>query len=333
MNIAIIYGGKSVEHEISVITALGAYEALKDKYEVSLLYFNKSNELFLLEEPIFINNKKPIKISLINGGYMCKKHKKRLDMAILCTHGGAMEGGGLQGLLELYNICYTGSDHITSSILIDKIFTKEILKNNDIPVVEYTYSKNVINYSMPCIVKPSRLGSSIGIKVCYDNLEKSIIEGLEFDERVLIEKYLKEFKEYNIAVLSGDEVVLSNIEEVYKSDDILSYDDKYKSKSDKRIIPAIIDEKIENEIKEIALKSTKILNIKGVVRFDFLYDGKLYLNEINSIPGSLAYYLFDISYLDLLENLMKIALLDFQRKAKRKTHFDIDLLDIRGAKK
>ena len=172
------------------------------------------------------------------------------------------------------------------------------------------------------------------------NNGKEFIEALnevkKYDYRILREEYLENFREMNIAVVTdGINYDFSNIEEVYKNKDILSYEDKYLSKSDlksNRDIPAKIDKKLENEIKEIAMKTCEVLNIRGVIRIDFLIKEQIYVNEINSIPGSLSYYLWDTKYLELLEKVIKIALMESYKEEKLIKNFETDILKIREKK-
>lgn len=330
MNVGVFFGGKSVEHEISIITALGAINALKNKYNVYPVYLDKDNNFYLLDVNIDINSFNSLKRKKIRFS-KGKINKIPLDVAVLCFHGSYGEDGRVSGMLDLYDIVHTGSNTTSLAICQDKIFCKQILKYNKIGVIEETED-------FPCILKAANLGSSIGIMVV--NNGKEFIEALnevkKYDYRILREEYLENFREMNIAVVTdGINYDFSNIEEVYKNKDILSYEDKYLSKSDlksNRDIPAKIDKKLENEIKEIAMKTCEVLNIRGVIRIDFLIKEQIYVNEINSIPGSLSYYLWDTKYLELLEKVIKIALMESYKEEKLIKNFETDILKIREKK-
>lgn len=328
MQVGVFFGGKSVEHEISIITALGVIKELKNKYKVYPVYLDKDNEFYLLDENIRVNDFGKAKKIVFSKG---KINKISLDVAVLCFHGSYGEDGRVSGLLDIYDIPHTGSNTASLSICQDKIFTKQLLKYNKINVIEETED-------FPCILKASNLGSSIGIKVVKDSKEfiEAISEVKQYDYRILREEYISNFREVNIGVITdGINYEFSNIEEVFKNKEILSFEDKYLSKSDlktNRDIPAKIDKLLEQEIKEIAKKACDVLNIRGVIRIDFLIKDKVYVNEINSIPGSLSYYLWDMKYIDLLEKIMKIALIEKSREDKLTKSFKTNILKINEKK-
>lgn len=299
-------------------------EELKSKYQVFPVYLSKMNEFILLEENVNINcfpDVKGKKLIFSKG----KINKIPLDVAVLCFHGKYGEDGRVSGLLDLYDIAHTGSNSASLAICQDKIFSKQLLKYNGIDVIEEVED-------FPCVLKAANLGSSIGIKVVKDKEDflDSLYEVKKYDYRVLREKYLDNYREFNLGVITdGINYSFSNIEEVYKKDAILSYNDKYYWKSNRKI-PAVIP--FEEEMKSIGKKVCDILNVRGVVRIDFLYSDKIYVNEINSIPGSMSYYLWDFSYLELLERIIKIALLEKQKEEKLIQHFSSDILSLKSKK-
>lgn len=340
MKIAIFYGGKSVEHEISIITALQVYESLKGAdRECFLIYLDKNNHMYYsnyLSDKKFYSefsskNKKVHEIYIENASQptIKFKHKKKLlkfDIAFLAVHGQGVEDGSLSSLFELLNIPYVGPSIISGSLCQDKILSKIIMNNYKIPTLPSLKINNIKEY--PVILKPAHLGSSIGIYVLNSNndLEEVSRGILNYDDKILIEPYLEDIREFNIAVI-GDvtKQELSLIEEVHGSQEILSFNDKYLHSDGmvgiNKTIPANIDAKLEQEIKKIALRAFEKLECFGVVRFDFIYDKqkeKLYLNEINSIPGSMAFYLFkNLSFVELIDKLCDLALFKHKRNNNR----------------
>ena len=332
--VAVVFGGESVEHDISIITAIQTLNAIdKQKYNVVPLYIDKvgrwltSSNFFSMDD--FLNEQKSYKktkeISFINGSknmYLKTKFglKKwhKVSTIFLCCHGGIGENGAIQGFFEVLDIPVTSPNHISSGICMDKVACKKILKESGIPVIDYEVlsikdydlgfnfccKKIIDKIGLPVILKPSKLGSSIGITVCKN--KKKLKEGLElgfkFDENILVEKLVEDLKEVNVSVLRSDKwCYLSKTESPNTKKDFLTFEDKYllgnkkTAVDNKRIIPADIEKNIESEILKIAKNTCDILNINGLIRIDFIIDkkeNKIYLNEINTVPGSLANYLW-----------------------------------------
>jgi D-alanine-D-alanine ligase len=247
-----------------------------------------------------------------------KKLKKilEIDMAIVCLHGVRGEDGSVSGVLELSKIPYSISSMCASSVCIDKGIFKILARGMGVNVVpgfavtenEYLQDCDVVlerikDLNYPVILKPSRQGSSIGIEVCKSEslLDEKLKNAFKYDKNVLIEKFLNVEKEVNIAILDDKgEYVFSATEEPVTVDEILSFDNKYRKNSGgfetiKRILPANIDKEKEDEVRRVAAMVYKALDMFGIVRFDFIIDDHdcLYLNEVNTIPGSMANYLFD----------------------------------------
>ena len=370
-NIAVIFGGKSSEHDISIITACALMQNLDEKkYKILPIYIQKNGEFLYGSnlkkiETFQKNNICGRKVMLKCGcnklyikklmGY--KPHKK-IDFCFVACHGINGEDGSISGLLNLCNIPYSCADIMPSSIAMDKIATKIMCKGLKVPVLSFyafckqdflqdenkliTTIQNKIGY--PCIIKPAKLGSSIGITRCEncEDLQDALNLAFCLDENVLVEKALTNFKEYNIAVLKlGEEILLSKIEQPIVNNNMLSFEDKYLNNSKTkgmesldRIIPAKLDKNLENQIKNIAYKVYKNLNFSGVIRIDFLYNNdKIYLNEINSIPGSFANYLWDFSYKLLLESIIYENTNDFKNKQSLMYSFESSVLKAGGGKK
>lgn len=359
LRVAILFGGKSVEHEVSIISGLQAYNNIdKDKYDVFPVYISKKNEMYVGDLISNIDNFKDIdkvireskKVILINDDGECKfitEHnalfKKReewpVDLVIPVVHGTNEEDGALQGYLKTVGATFAGSDVTASAVGMDKYIQKVLLRENDIPVLsamkfnmgDYENIDKMIekieeSIGYPIIVKPIDLGSSVGISVAKERSElvDSIDNAFLYAQNILCEHAILNLREVNCAVLGNEiDALASEIEEPMHTKDILSYEDKYgngqKSEDSrgmaslKRQIPAKIDKDMYDDIKKLAIKSFKTLGCNGVARLDFMIDvdtNKYYFNEINTIPGSLAFYLFEplgIKYKELLDRIINLA--------------------------
>ena len=385
IKVGVIFGGISVEHEVSIISGTQAISYFDDsKYEIVPIYISK--EGFWYTSPLLkkIENYKDLKglkskcleVNLIRKGNqfilqskgIFKKKIETVDIVFPIMHGTNGEDGGLQGYLNTLGIPYAECDYFASVVGQDKVFMKQIWKDNDVPVVKYEWfydidykkdSESILDrlekLKYPMIVKPARLGSSIGIKIAKDRdeLNDAILEAINYDNKILIEEVVKNLTEVNISVL-GDyrKQELSVIEEVGGDTDILTFEDKYigggKSKktpsqkgmvNTKRIIPANIEKELKEKVEDIAVKAFRSLNSSGVVRIDFLIDSKnkkVYANEINSIPGSLSFYLWEKtnkSYKELLSDVLNIAVHNHKLKESKTYAFDSNILkDFNGTK-
>ena len=327
MSVLLMYGGKSCEHDISVIT--GKQAAANIKKDFHEVFVSKEGKWLLADEmkniSDFSNAKKisrlPQVVLVAGEKKLFKLKGKKLlpfcevDAALLCFHGENGEDGCVQGLLEMCEIPYTSCGVTSSALCMDKISAKAMLKGFDFPVVEgisleksffeqnFRQCESEIRQKLgyPVIVKPSKLGSSIGISVCEDEnyFADAMKLALGFDDRVLVEKALTNFCDINVSVLKKDgEIFVSQAEKPASLKNFLTFDEKYleggKGMSGlKREFP-FENEKTE-AIKDIAKKVYSSLNCFGVVRIDFLIDfdsGKIFVNEINTIPGSLSFYLW-----------------------------------------
>lgn len=334
-NIGILFGGNSVESSVSIITAYQAKNVIKDICNTDLLFLDKDNNLFLINEKTNVKDfdtKKVIKkkFSFAQGGIQNLFSYKKYDCIINCCHGGDGENGKVSALLDFYNIAHTATSIYSSVIAMEKVKTKEVLKSKKINLVPYLYFDNfeklkntnfeINKFKFPLILKPNSLGSSIGVYLCNNKEELYNAAQIVFniDNAIIVEKYIFPLVEYNIAVIKKDnKLIASEIEEPISTKDILSYEDKYLSgekcgmKSLKRKLPAEIDTQLEKKIISTAKNIYKWLDFFGVIRLDFLFDnGEIYLNEINSIPGSMAGYLFEgkgITFTEILEILISEA--------------------------
>ncbi|HEY8365376.1 MAG TPA: D-alanine--D-alanine ligase family protein [Haloplasmataceae bacterium] len=373
LNVGVVFGGKSVEHEVSIISALQMIENMnKLKYNPITIYLTKDNDFYYHEDmtdiKMFKNiddlKKRAKKVIFHKQGnklllYSIKKRKIKklyeIDVIFLVTHGTNCEDGTLSAFFELLNVPYVGSNILSSALNQNKWKAKALFKNNNIPVIPYygfydeeyyCHEEKIINkceaLGYPLIVKPATLGSSVGIKKCHnrEDLKNAIIEAIQYDTEILVEKALIEPIELNCSVLGNYiKYETSLIERVFQEDEILSYDDKYlRGKSSKgmvntsREIPANISEELKKEIEELSCKAAKVIGASGVIRIDYLYDQKnkqVYLNEINTIPGSLSFYLWKDKgkeYYQLIDDLIDIAIRIYRIKNNKIYSYDSNLL-------
>ena len=381
IRVGVFFGGKSVEHEVSVISALQACRSLNtEKYEIIPIYITKNTEFYIGENigrieaykniPALL--KESIRVLPVgNGGtvellhYPMKKFGNNvaavIDAALPIVHGTNVEDGALQGYLQTLGIPYAGCDVISSAVGMDKYVMKCVFADNGIPVLpgtvvnvrEYTKGQDKIldmiesRTQYPVIVKPVNLGSSVGIRKAKDReaLADALDYAFTFAIKVLVENAITNLKEINCSVLGDyEDAEASECEEPVANDEILSYQDKYvggtKSSggksgmaSLKRKIPADITPEMREEVRTLAVKAFKALGCSGVSRIDFMLDqstGKIYLNEINTIPGSLAFYLWEpvgVKYSELLDRMINLA---FKRERENKSisfSFDTNILE------
>lgn len=350
LSIGVIFGVRSLEHDLSVLTAIQAMDNIdKERYEVVPIYITKDLTFYSGGMLRYIDSYKDFrlidryatKVNLINknGKFilqttgLIKRVYKEIHLAFPMVHGKYTEDGSIVGYLETLGIPIVGSDIYSSSLCQDKVFTKEVLNGNDIPVVDYVYFsdsdykldkedifKKIEELSYPLIIKPARLGSGIGIEIVNrkEELESSIEKAMKNDERVLVEEYIADRREFNMAVLlSKGKLIGSVIEEIIK-DEPCNYYDKYRKDNEddtfKRIFPADISKTLTEEIEKTSKKTYKVLALSGVARIDYVYDNKkkkLYVNEVNTIPNFFSHHLFDdknIDYRELLGIMIKEAI-------------------------
>lgn len=383
INLAVLFGGKSVEHEVSVISAVQAMASInKEKYNIIPVYMTKSNEFYTGEKLLDINAFRDIpallgectecvfvrsegKVRLIR-----QKMKKfgsniisDVDIAFPIVHGTNVEDGALQGYLQTLDLPYVGCDVLASAVGMDKFVMKILLKEAGFPVLDCCrfsafeadklgelMDKVEAKFAYPVIVKPINLGSSVGISKASDReqLEKSMEEAFSFADRILVEPAVVALKEINCSVVGDSESAEASVcEEPVQCDEILSYEDKYvgggKSGGSKgmatlkRKIPAEITPEQEEFIRKTAVDAFRCLGCCGVSRIDFMIDtanGNIYINEINTIPGSLAFYLWEpkgVKYPELLERMISLALKRHRQGEKISYSFDTNILAMGGS--
>ncbi len=361
--VAVFFGGRSVEHEVSIISGIQALSALdSSKYDVLPVYISKDNNFYTGQHMGDIKSYKNMDECLSKATrvipvamdgraalmrFPAKKFGNNIvaifDIAMPVVHGTNAEDGTLMGMLEMLGIPYTGCDVLSSALGMDKYAMKAVLRQAGLPVLDavmFTSRQYGLNeeeiigdiesrFGYPVVVKPVNLGSSIGISLANDKseLKNSIDTAFEFSHRVLVEKAVQNLREINCSVLGDiDEAESSVCEEPITSKEILDYSDKYLSNAGeaggkksgmsslKRRLPADIPAELEAKVRELAVKTFKALGCSGVARIDFLNNretGELYVNEINTIPGSLSFYLWDatgIKFPKLLDRMIELAL-------------------------
>ena len=312
--ILVIYGGKSVEHDISIITALQAMRAIQNDYALLPIYVDCDGKFWTGENlqdlniyadfEALVKNKKSVMFNFGCSSVTVKGRFKSKTIvptcALVCMHGTNGEDGVISALLSACEIKYTCPDFASSALCMDKAIAKIVLKNSLLPVLPFV-CQNQIDLkqikkclTFPIIVKPARCGSSIGIKKC-DNLNqlKSAIEvAKKYDNKLIFEHFIQKKREFNCAcIVFNNKFILSKVIEI-KSKGCYGFDEKYLRQKPSSSFK--VEKSIASKIKTLTKKAAQVLECEGVIRVDFLMDeqGEIYINEINTIPGSLAFYLF-----------------------------------------
>ncbi|WMM25827.1 D-alanine--D-alanine ligase family protein [Tissierella sp. MB52-C2] len=375
--IGVFFGGRSAEHEVSVITGMQIIENIdKTKYEVVPIYVSKEGKWLTGDSLLDFKNYKDgnfkdTKEIILSPNYkdnnvyahpemvglFGKKIMNKIDIAFPAFHGMNGEDGTVQGIFELMDIPYVGCGVLGSSVGMDKVLMKDVYKANGLPIVDYTWfyrSKwlkdrdEVINQieeklSYPMFVKPANLGSSIGITKAKDRdgLISAIEVAIKYDRKIIIEKAVESLREINCSVIGYDEEVMTSLcEEPVGWEEILTFEDKYvksnekggKTSGERRIIPADIKEEIASEIENLAKKAFITIDGRGVSRIDFLLDenNNVFINEINTLPGSIAFYLWEgkgYPFVKLIDELINIAVKVHEEKKSNIYSYEANLLN------
>ncbi len=388
IKVGVIFGGETVEHEVSIISAIQAMNKIdEEKYEIIPIYITKDREWYtgaMLKDidsyrDISLIKKFAKNVILVYEDNIYKlKQKKALlskvvtdiDIILPIVHGTNVEDGALQGYLQTIGIPYAGPNVYSAVVGQDKVYMKKIFESEELPIPKYTWFydcdyknnqeeilENINKLKYPVIVKPATTGSSVGIGIASSEEEiiNKIDEAINYDSKIIVEEVIENLKEVNISVLGNYEnQKLSEIEEVIPADKFLTFEDKYigngkvKGKTGFKIpsktsgskgmlsatrkIPAEITDKEREKIERIAERAFKVLGSSGVCRIDFLIDNKtkkVYINEINSIPGSLAFYLWEpkgIKYTELLDDIINIGIKDYKKRNSKTHSFESNIL-------
>ncbi len=327
MKVGVIYGGMSTEHDVSMMSGKNVLENLdKKKYDIIPIYIDKNGKWYI--------NNKEIK-NIVD-------KLKEMDVIFPVLHGLYGEDGTIQGMLELLKIPYVGCDIISSSMCMDKVYTKCVLQKANIKQAKYIYIKNENTYvneefeemklendeivklveeklQFPVFVKPSNSGSSVGVTKASNGPEliKAIEEACVYDKKVLVEEAIVG-KEVECAVLGNDNPKASTVGEILSAEEFYSYDAKYNNAESKTRIPAQISEEKIEEIRKAAVKAFKAMDCKGLARVDFFVKNdtnEVYINEINTMPGFTEISMYPklwgymgLEYSELLDELINLAI-------------------------
>lgn len=383
--VAVLFGGRSVEHDVSIVTGHQVMDAFpKDRYDVVPVYISRDGKWYTGDPLRKLDNFKNDNITSQDGVVSCvlssdvrhhglilnpmagrfsKSEIKRLDVVFPAIHGTHGEDGTIQGLLELADIPYVGCATLASALMNDKILTKMVMRQVDVPVLDDIHfsrsewlddsdaiiAKITSTFEYPVFIKPATLGSSIGVGRADSEilLRSSIDIAANFDRRILIEPAVTEGIEINCSVMGmGSQFEASTLEQPVSWDDFLSYEDKYLRggegmKSAERLIPAPISDELTQRIKDISIRAFKAVDGQGITRIDYLVkpeSNEVYLNEMNTMPGSVAFYLWKedgYSATDVVLKLVKLA--QEANATKRRNMYDyktnlVDLVSQRGTK-
>lgn len=400
--VAVFFGGRSTEHEISVISANQAMHAInRERFDVVPVYISKQGHWYTGDALFDVKNYRDTKALLANceevymrpiyGDTNLYKVRKpmfgsdvlrRIDVVIPVLHGANGEDGTFEGFLEQCGVPFAGCNTLASANGMDKITMKQILAANGIPVVAYEWftdqqwhsDRDAIiervekNLGYPVIVKPANLGSSVGISAAHSRQElvDALNEAQRYSTRLIVEHMIKNLKEINCSVLGdADEYQTSVLEEPIKSGDFLSYEEKYLGggggskggvkgagakgsrrgmASSQKKFPADLPDEMTKQIQHLASETFRVLSCHGVSRVDVMVDDnskQIYVNEINTIPGSLSFYLWEgsgISFDKLMERLVALALKRRRRLETKTLSFDQNIFamskgnGVKGAK-
>lgn len=380
-NIGVFFGGRSTEHEISVISASQAMSAInRDKFDVTPIYITKQGKWYTGPALLDVANYRDVPALLAKceevymeptyGDFNLYRKKKKmfgspvvttLDVAIPVLHGSNGEDGTFEGILDSIGLPYAGCNTLASANGMDKITMKMILQACDVPVVPYVWFTDKQWFSQrdaliervesklgyPVIVKPANLGSSVGIgrATNREQLEAKVNEAEKYSSRIIVEHMVEELQEINCSVLGDcDEYQTSVLEEPIKSGEILSYEDKYMGgtkgakgmQAAQKRIPADLPEDETKRIQYLAGETFRVLSCHGVSRVDVIVDRKdrsVYVNEINTIPGSLSFYLWEatgIPFDKLMERLVQLALKRNRELKKKTVSYDHNIFSLGG---
>ncbi len=355
LSIALIFGGRSGEYEVSIASARSVAAEFDDaRYELVPVRIGKDG-IWRVDYRILSGGGRGRKggrrlLPSCPGDNHLRDYggqpMERIDVAFPVMHGTFGEDGCIQGLLEMTGIPFVGSGVLGSAVGMDKAVQKVLLREADIPVVDFTAFRRIdwendaeslrrkVMYGLgfPCFVKPANLGSSVGITKAHDSkeFEVGVTEALRYDEKVIVERSVEGAREIECAVLGNLEPEASVLGEVLPSNEFYDYSAKYISGKSELVIPAELPEKLSVRLREAAIQAFRILEAEGLARVDFLMDpeGRCYLNEINTMPGFTRYSMYPklwaetgVEFPRLLDRLVQLAVERSGRKSALKRDF------------
>jgi D-alanine-D-alanine ligase len=375
LRLGIIFGSRSVEHEVSIVTAHQVIQAIdRNKYDLVPIYITREGHWFTGKKLLILESFKDLSslVSNLEKAYIApdpsveslvgssqkwfRKKLSRIDAAFPLVHGTYGEDGTLQGLLELSNIPYIGAGVLGSALGMDKIVMKAVFKENHLPTVNYVWflrnewknkQEEIIvkietSLKYPLFVKPANLGSSIGISKVKnrEDLLYAIEVASHYDRRLIVEESVEGSIEINCSVLGNEEPIPSVCEQPISWEEFLNYDEKYLRggrtsglKGADRRIPAQISPELTEKIQRLAVNAFRAIDCHGVARVDFLVNiekGDIFINEINTIPGSISFYLWEasgIKFSELIDRLVDLAISAHKEKSKTIYSYDSKLLE------
>jgi D-alanine-D-alanine ligase len=367
IRVGLVYGGKSGEHEVSLQTALAVIKAFDhQRYEIKPFYITKQGEWRSgqrIEGPVdrlellrFETNAGTENI--VDTGSALKPlfavssedgTQETLDVVFPLLHGTYGEDGTIQGMLEMANIPYVGAGVLASAVGMDKVMMKKMFAQDDLPQCVFRHFTHMqweaerdfhlleieTALGYPCFVKPANLGSSVGISKAKNRaeLEKAVDEAFLYDRKVIVEEFI-EAREIEVSVLGNDEPITSVPGEIVPSGEFYDYRAKYIDGKSAMIIPAEISDETAEEVRRLAIRAFRSIDGTGLSRVDFFMrksDGKLFINEINTMPGFTPFSMYPMlwketgkSYQELLGDLIQLALERHKEKQKLKYSFEVE---------
>ncbi|MBP1925519.1 D-alanine-D-alanine ligase [Sedimentibacter acidaminivorans] len=371
--VGIIIGGKTVEHEVSIITGLQVLDNIdKNLYDPKIIYIQKDGKWYFGNSLHNIKNYKMKKFDdayeVLPGfkegklilyphpdlkqGFFGKKYDScEIDIIFPAVHGTNVEDGALHGMFQMNGVPCAFGSVLSSSLGMDKVIMKKVFESYNLPVVDYTWflrsdwdsnkveiMEDINRIGYPLIVKPANLGSSVGISKAEDEEEllNCIKIAMSYDRKIIVEKCVQNVREINCAVMGYEnKLFVSSCEEPIGWKEFLTYEDKYvnkvKDSTAKRKIPADVSDETTKLIQDYAKTSFTAIDCCGNARIDFLYDGNdIYVNEINTIPGSIAFYLWEscgVTFTNLITKILDLAELQQKQNSINIYSYDIDLLN------
>jgi D-alanine-D-alanine ligase len=364
IRVALLFGGKSVEHEVSLQSARSIYDCIdRNKYDVVLIGIDHRGKWYLNESSHFLlhaDDPKQIKLKKGKNGLALvpgeKSHKMmrqdfsesigRIDVVFPILHGPFGEDGTVQGLLKLADLPFVGAGVMGSAIGMDKEVMKRLLRDAGIPHAAFqsfrfeekehiSFEQIEAKLGMPCFVKPANTGSSVGIHKIHDRTEFSaaLNDAFQYDHKILFERYIRG-REIECSVLGNENPLASLPGEVIAQHEFYDYEAKYIDENGARFeIPARLDTGLTKQVQDLAIRTFKVLCCEGMARVDFFLTGenKLYVNELNTIPGftSISMYpkLWEVSgipYHELIDRLIQLALERFKQEKRIKNSIQLN---------
>lgn len=359
INVAILFGGKSAEHEVSLQSAKNVFEAInKEKYNPILVGIDKKGRWLLNDSSKFLlnaDNPRLIKLNQASDSVALvpqsngkisnltrEENKIQIDVVFPILHGPFGEDGTVQGLLKLANIPFVGASVLGSAVAMDKDVMKRLLRDAGIPIGKFAVLKSddqILEYGdikeklgAPFFIKPANMGSSVGLSKIHNESEypEGIRKAFDYDVKIIIEEYIRG-REIECSVLGNSDPVASVPGEIISSHEFYSYEAKYiDGKGAVLGIPAKISDEIKQRIQNLAVKTFKVLSCEGLGRVDFFLkdNGEIIVNEINTIPGFTRISMYPklweasgISYTELIDKLIQLAIERFEKEQKLKTNY------------